>query len=142
MKSIKQNILWQRLAENEKQKAKQDLEQVVARHPTLNFQGYNLEFKHPKLSLNVKRLAEQREILLSQAMPFYAACIWIQNNLQPRKSINYKWNSYNLKHLCEKETDYISSGTFTAAALHCGYKIRGKFQLHPYWNMSSFFKRN
>lgn len=53
-------------------------------------------------------------------------CItWLLQWGRKRKSLNYDWTSYQLKHVVERWAGtYISNGAFIQAAINLGYKIK------------------
>jgi len=64
---------------------------------------------------------------------------WIKRWVYPRKTINTKRGSYNLKGLVEKEMSiYISNGAFIKAAIEMGYKFKetSRESKNAYFNMS------
>jgi len=61
---------------------------------------------------------------------------WIKKYITPRKTINTKRGSYNLKGFVEKDkSTYISNGAFIKAAIELGYEYKENGQ-HAYFNMS------
>jgi len=61
---------------------------------------------------------------------------WIKKYITPRKTINTKKGSYNLKGLVEKDTStYISNGAFIKAAIELGYEYKENGK-NAYFNMS------
>lgn len=62
---------------------------------------------------------------------------WIYDNLNCRKSINYKHSSYGLKHIAEKGIDeYVSNGEFIGAMIEAGYEIKQISSLNASFNIS------
>jgi len=64
---------------------------------------------------------------------------WIKKYITPRKTINTKKGSYNLKGLVEKDTStYISNGAFIKAAIELGYEYKENGK-NAYFNMSLIY---
>lgn len=63
---------------------------------------------------------------------------WINENLDPRKTINMDISSYGLKHIFENSKDgfYITNGEFKGAMLMSGYKIKNPNDINWYFNIS------
>lgn len=64
-------------------------------------------------------------------------CWWIRHNLSERLNINYKHDSYHLKHIAEREVGYVSNGQMIVAMLLCGYKMGNTIVgLNPSFNVA------
>lgn len=90
---------------------------VMDKTPELTIEGMG-QINHP----NYKK---DRAALLSDdnVVAFDAASFWIVELLEKRKTINKKYNSYGMKHLCEEFLDtYIANGVLIAAMLNQGYE--------------------
>lgn len=49
---------------------------------------------------------------------------WIKENFIPRKTINYNYKSYGLKHLIQHDKGiYTTNEQFKKAMLLCGFKV-------------------
>lgn len=107
------------------------VEQIMKAHPMLPDGGYGHQRSY-KVDI-----AELRRWLLNDESlsEIERLCAWIKSNLSPSKSINYRHSSYNLKHLAERETGYVSNGQFIVAALLLGYRMGSVFY-SPSFNIS------
>lgn len=62
---------------------------------------------------------------------------WIVNNVSPRKNVNWKWNSRELKHEVENWCNYsITNAAFINAAINLGFEPKYMFGPDPSFNMS------
>ena len=95
------------------------IEEVAEQIPDLTEYGFGV-YGGEKLRSG-EAFQRDRDALLGSVERFEAACGWIRENLQQRKSFNYGRTSYGLKHIAEREIGYITNGVFIAAMVHCGY---------------------
>jgi len=70
-----------------------------------------MEVDNPERFENLKK--EQKEVL----------CNWIKENFVKRKTVNYNYTSYGLKHYFEGSPSgfYVDNGEFKGAMLFCGF---------------------
>lgn len=65
---------------------------------------------------------------------------WINTNLKPIKSANYRHTSYGLKHYFEHDEAnggrYVTNGMFKGAMLECGFKPSKKHNINWTFNIS------
>ena len=92
-----------------------NLDTVIAEHPTLGMYGMS----------NGQDLDEDRAALAKSAGLVSAVAEWMSKHLKPIQSINSRWTSYGLKHVCERSMGiYVPNGVFIAAAIGAGYPVR------------------
>lgn len=95
----------------------QDLINVLAQYPTVEFDGFVDPATRPHLE-------DSRRLLAEAVDEFDAACSWIRDNLLPQATVNRRFSSYHLKHLLEAQTGvYTSNGAFILALAACGYTV-------------------
>ena len=96
------------------------LREVAAAYPDLAAHGFDVRYRtqvRPAFQELRRRLLEEEE-------RFASARQWIQRRLRPIQSFNERRTSYGLKHICEAEIGYLTNGTFVAAMIACGYRVR------------------
>ena len=95
---------------------REEISTVMAEVPELTAFGLRL-LSHPNYEID-------RQALLSQdnVIAYDGASFWVNKLLDKRKTINKNYNSYNMKHMCERFLDgYIPNGTLIAAMINQGY---------------------
>ena len=105
--------------------SRNDIQKVLDQVPELNDFGIGLFKNGHGLTPEQRKakLEEDRQKLLESIDEFDKTCEWLSTK-ERRKSINTSHTSYGLKHMVEKDIDYITNGVFIAAAIHCGFKIK------------------
>lgn len=89
----------------------------------------NTDFNEPA---EFKKLSKyEQTVLLS----------WIKNNILPKKTANYNYSSYGLKHLFENASGgfYITNGMFKGGMLAGGYVSVDVSELNWYFRISQKF---
>ena len=63
---------------------------------------------------------------------------WIDGNLSPIKTINYRCSSYGMKHLAERDMSfgYVSNLQMKVALHLCGFRANDESLLNPFFNVS------
>jgi hypothetical protein len=101
-----------------------DIQAVINKCPWLSaFGAYfpRLWYKYP-LEEREERFLEDQQELLNLEKECTHVCRWL-SDLEKIKTMNQ--NSYNLKHMVERDRDvYISNGAFIAAAIHMGFHFK------------------
>jgi hypothetical protein len=99
------------------------LEAVMTQEPTLSRFGFGVYAGVPKDERGAA-LAENRQALLGHAPRVAELCGWIRQHLRPIQTINPHRSSYGLKHIAEKDLNYVANGELIAAMLMCGYRFQ------------------
>ncbi len=106
---------------------RRDIEAVIVKVPRLTKFGVGVyTYSKPDgLTWDGYFRAEQAELLESAAV-CTRVCEWLAD-IAPTKTVNRRRGSYGLKHMAERDIgDYVSNGSFIAAAIHCGFPYRLK----------------
>ncbi len=63
---------------------------------------------------------------------------WLEDNIEPIKTVNRRHSSYGLKHIAEPHSPkrYLTNGVFIAAALIAGYPVMFDDTPNPSFGMS------
>lgn len=116
---------------------KSDIKKILEREETLNYGGFGLIILPEKLSVENynNKLNELRVELLNSSEICTKVCDWLKD-IAKIKTINKNYSSYNLKHIIEKRTGYVSNGVLICAAIFLGFKfvVEGP---NAYFNMSN-----
>lgn len=96
---------------------------TMAKHPELNDFGIGLFDGGRGLSAEEKHAknAENRKILRASAAAVTNAVTWLQENIEPTRTINTRHTSYGIKHIAEKDIGYITNGVMIAAGIIAQY---------------------
>lgn len=68
---------------------------------------------------------DERYVIKESTLPEVLRCVdYINKYIEPRKTINFNFSSYYLKHRVEEMpgSDYVCNGAFIIAAILCGYR--------------------
>lgn len=109
------------------------LQEVMQEHPQLCSLGYRVEWKADELG----NFASWRADLAADVVQFAKSAAWVARYLEQRVTINRRYNSYELKHICERSTGYITNGTFIAAMIANGYTANTRVSLNPWFNVTT-----
>ena len=110
------------------------LQEVMQEHSQLCSLGYRSGWLADELA----NLSRWRVDLAADVEQFEKVRAWVVENLRQRKTINTGYNSYTLKHICEQCTGYVMNGTFIAAMIANGYKVRTIFgSPYPCFNVTT-----
>lgn len=103
-----------------------DLRTIMQHEPQLTIEGFGIWSGHRRKSKREQEaiFAEKRQRLWGGIERIQPTCEWIEENLEPAHRFNSRWGSYTLKHLAEREVDYITNGQFIASMLLMGYRVR------------------
>jgi hypothetical protein len=102
---------------------------TMAKVPTLTYHGIGIFDGDRKKPLSEQQTIFERE---RTALRFHVARIdatvkWLQENVQPTKSINKRHTSYGWKHVAERDIGSITNGVFVAAGIIAGYPYQIEF---------------
>ncbi len=119
---------------------KASLERVMEAYPTLTDTGF-LTWRNSDSRCREEfhsKLKEGRASLLKAINSYEQSVFWLIG-MKSIQKINTNAHSYRLKHLAESKACYVSNGTFIAAAIHCGYRMKRCPDSSPnaWFNMSS-----
>ncbi len=103
---------------------KAGIQRIMDEVPGLNDFGIGVyEERRKKPEERIKELEEGRISLLARVNECNRVCEWL-DQIDKISSINDKHSSYGLKHIAEKDVDYVTNGAFIAAAIYRGYRHR------------------
>ncbi len=97
---------------------------AMSREPHLNQNGFGPGVFAKTARERDENLANWRQDLRNSAERVEAVRSWLEENIEPRRTINSSARSYGLKHLAEREIGYVTNGEFIAAAIIAGYAYR------------------
>ena len=97
------------------------LEQVMTQEPTLTRFGFGVYAGVSKAD-RPAALTMGRQELRESAERVKEIGEWIWLHLKPTQRLNPHRSSYGLKHIVEKDLQYVANGEFIAAMLMRGYR--------------------
>lgn len=105
--------------------SRKDIENVINQIPELTDFGIGIYENGKGLSTSEYELEfkKNQNLLLKSTDSFDKTVNWLCD-IKKIKRINNKHTSYELKHLAEKDINYITNGVFIAAAIHCGFNYK------------------
>lgn len=115
-----------------------DLEQILADHPTLCDFGFGTY--HPRsLRQSKAAFAEQLEgarAALRSHLDQVNVCLRWLKDVERLKLVNEKRTSYGLKHCVERNAGvYVTNGAFIVAAIFAGFKMK-KCEPNAFFNVA------
>lgn len=97
---------------------------VMHQHPRLNMVGFGENLFQKDRDVRRQEFEADRAELRGNARRLEPITAWLQEHVEPRKTVNHLAGSYGMKHLFEADKYYIVNGEFVAAALIAGYPMR------------------
>lgn len=112
---------WKALADSSGMEAR--LAITMAKHPELNDFGIGMLSNGRGLSAEERtaKNAESRRILRASAVAVEHTVTWLQENVEPIRTVNRRHTSYGIKHIVEKDIGYITNGVMIAAGIIAQY---------------------
>lgn len=101
------------------------IRRIIDEHTQLSNFGFGVFAPYKKSPEQAAtELAQSREEMFEQRSidQFESCCNWLRS-FPKTKSINRRVTSYGLKHLAERDIDYVTNGIFIAAAIAEGFRF-------------------
>lgn len=116
---------------------KRYIEAVLKGYSQLNMDGLDFRKRSDRLGWDEHQALRAALLEPKSVEAIAELCWWIRQNLSERLNINYKHDSYHLKHLAEREVGYVTNGQMIVAMLLCGYKMGNTIVgLNPSFNVA------